>query len=287
MPKFSIVIPVFNRASLVMDTINSVFNQRCEAYELIVVDDGSSDSLENHLSDVISSKKLKYVYQSNQGVSSARNRGAVLANGEYLLFLDSDDKVTDNWLLDYEMTISENDPDIIYCGINRIKGFENVGYSDPRDPYNNGTDFGNVIPGSFCIRKSLFHSIGGYDEALAYGENTELGFRLKMTNPIFAFIPSPNLIYTMHLSSHGKNARNKMSGLLYTIEKHPRLFNAQTDLKKRFLSIAGVAAIQCDEFSIAQNVLLQACKIKPFDIVSIFRYLLALSPWFSKKIWLR
>jgi glycosyltransferase involved in cell wall biosynthesis len=256
-------------------------------YELIVVDDGSTDSLENHLSELISANKLKYIYQLNQGVSSARNKGAFFANGEYLLFLDSDDKVTENWLLDYEKIISENHPDVVYCGINRLKGHKVVGYSDPRDPYKNGTDFGNVIPGSFCIRKILFDRIGGYDEALAYGENTELAFRIKMGDPIFAFIHSPNLLYTIQKESHSKNARNKMKGLLYTIEKHPQLFNRQKNMKKRFLSIAGVSAIQCEEFSIAQDVLLQAWIISPFDILSIFRFILALSPSFSKKVWMR
>ena len=278
---------MFNRASLVMDTIKSVFSQRYKAYELIIVDDGSTDSLESYLSEEISAKKLKYVYQSNQGVSSARNRGAFLSNGEYLLFLDSDDKVTENWLLDYDKEISEYNPDIVYCGIYRIKGVEVVGYSDPRDPYANGTDFGNVLPGSFCIRKILFYQIGGYDEALAYGENTEMGFRLKMGDPIFSFIPAPNLLYTIQSQSHGKNARNKMHGLLYTIEKHPSLFNAQKDMKKRFLSIAGVSAIQCEEYSIARFSLLRAWKLKPLDMLSIFRYLIALSPWISKKIWVR
>lgn len=270
-----------------MDTIKSVFRQRYKDYELIIVDDGSTDSLGSYLSEEISAKKFKYVYQLNQGVSSARNRGAVLANGEYLLFLDSDDKVTENWLLDYEQAISEYDPEIVYCGINRIKGLEVVGYSDPRDPYANGIDSGNVLPGSFCIRKSLFHRIGGYDEALAYGENTELGFRLKMGDPKLAFITAPNLLYTIQVVSHGKNARNKMQGLLHTIEKHPRLFNAQKDMKKRFLSIAGVSAIQCEEYSIARVALLRAWKLKPLDLLSIFRYLIALSPWVSKKIWVR
>ena len=287
MPRFSIIIPVFNRASVVMDTIKSVFSQKYKAYELIIVDDGSTDSLESHLSEEISAKKLKYVYQSNQGVSFARNMGAFLANGEYLLFLDSDDTVTENWLLDYEKAISEYNPDIVYCGINRMKGLEVVGYSDPHDPYANGIDFGNVLPGSFCIRKSLFHQIGGYDEALAYGENTELGFRLKMGDPILAFITAPNLLYTIQAVSHGKNARNKMQGLLHTIEKHTLLFNTHKDMKKRFLSIAGVSAIQCKEYSIARVALLRAWKLKPFDMLAIFRYLIALSPWVSKKIWVR
>lgn len=203
------------------------------------------------------------------------------------MFLDSDDKVTENWLLDYEYAISEYDPDIVYCGINRIKGLKVVGYSDPRDPYANGIDFGNVLPGSFCIRKSLFHRIGGYDEALAYGENTELGFRLKMCDPILVFITAPNLLYTIQAVSHGKNARNKMQGLLYTIEKHPHLFNAQKDMKKRFLSIVGISAIQCEEYSIARVAFLRAWKLKPLDMFSIFRYLIALSPWVSKKIWVR
>ena len=149
--------------------------------------------------------------QPNSGVSAARNKGASLSKGEYLIFLDSDDHVTQNWLSDFEKKIHLKNPDIIYCGINRLKENILVEYTNPGDPYKDGKSFGNVIPGSFCIKSTFFTRIGGYDANLAYGENTELGFRLKMENPSVEFIDSPNLLYTLHENSHGKNARNKMN----------------------------------------------------------------------------
>jgi glycosyltransferase involved in cell wall biosynthesis len=285
MPLISIIIPVFNRANFVMNTICTIFKQRFRDYELIIVDDGSTDDLERVLSSEISTKQLIYVFQENQGVSSARNMGTFLAKGKYLVFLDSDDLVTENWLFDYENAIKTSDPDIIYCGINRFSDNILVEYTDPTNPYKDGKSFGNVIPGSFCIKKTFFEIIGRYDEQLAYGENTELGFRIKMTSPTTAFIRSPNLIYNLHENSHGKNVRNKMNGIIYTINKHPLIFNENKDMKRRFLSIAGVAAVSIKENIRARELFWKAWKLSPLNFIMLLRLLFSLSPFIIKKIW--
>ena len=285
MPLFSIVIPVFNMASLIESTLESVYNQKLLDFEVIIVDDGSSDELSHILEKYIEQKGLIYFYQFNNGVSSARNRGVLMAKGEYIVFLDSDDKVTHTWLYDYANVIKESNPDIVYCGINRIKDDKLVEYTDPKDPYKNGIDFGNVIPGSFCLKKSFFELIGGYDEKLAYGENTELGFRIKYANPSKAFIISPNLLYSMLENSHGKNARNKMNAMIYTIQKHPHLFNENKGMKRRFLSIAGVAAVQSKEYKKSKELLFAAWKIDPLNLNLFLRFMCSISPLLSKRIW--
>ena len=199
MPLFSVIIPVFNRASSVCTTLESVYNQTFSDFEIIVVDDGSTDTLKDSLLNYISLSNFSYYFQSNAGVSAARNRGANLSNGEYLVFLDSDDHVTENWLRDYANEIDARHPDLIYCGINRMKEDVFVSYTDPRNPFSNGVDIGTVLPGSFCIRRSFFDSVGGYDIQLSYGENTELGFRLKLNNPTISFIG--NLVKSILLFS--------------------------------------------------------------------------------------
>jgi glycosyltransferase involved in cell wall biosynthesis len=284
-PLFSIVIPVFNRSSSLWSTLDSVFKQRFTDFEVVVVDDGSTDELIDSLSNYIPLSNFVYHYQTNAGVSTARNNGALLAHGEYLVFLDSDDHVTENWLLDYVNEIDAAHPDLIYCGINRMKEDIVVAYTDPRNPFGNGVDVGNVIPGSFCIRRSFFDLVGGYDSQLSYGENTELGFRIQQNNPTIEYISTPNLLYSMQEFSHGKNVRNKMNGLVYTIQKHSTLFNHNSSMKKRFLSIAGVSAIQCSEFSQAQALFWEALLTKPVSIESLFRYLVSLSPSLSKILW--
>jgi len=286
MPLISIVIPVFNRASLVCSTLDAVLKQEFKDFEVILVDDGSTDGLKNKLSSYIDVGTIKYYFQSNAGVSEARNKGASISEGRFLIFLDSDDSVTENWLFDYANMIKKSNPDIIYCGINRLKNNILVEYTDPTNPYRDGKCFGNVIPGSFCIKSEYFMTIGGYDNKLAYGENTELGFRIKMTRPFTAFIISPNLIYNLQENSHGKNARNKINGIIYTINKHPQLFSENKELKVRFLSIAGVAAVSIKENMRARELFWKAWKISPFNLYTFLRLLFSLSPSISNKIWL-
>src|SRR5215510_6541262 len=89
MPFFSVIIPTFNRADLLASTLESVFAQRCKEFEVIVVDDGSTDGTINYLKSL--RKHVSVYQQSNRGAGAARNLGVRYAKGKYLAFLDSDD----------------------------------------------------------------------------------------------------------------------------------------------------------------------------------------------------
>src|SRR5690606_37292864 len=90
MPLFSIIIPAYNRADLISGTLDSVFAQTERDYEVIVVDDGSTDAT----AEVVKSYGdcVRYVYQENAGPGAARNRGIQQSTGQYVVFLDSDDR---------------------------------------------------------------------------------------------------------------------------------------------------------------------------------------------------
>lgn len=285
MPLFSVIIPVFNRESFVCSTLATIMKQKFKDFEIILVDDGSTDDVKTKLSSYIDSRAIKYYYQTNAGVSAARNKGASFSQAKYLIFLDSDDSVNENWLSDYATMISKHNPDIIYCGINRMKDNLLLEYTDPTNPFKDGKSFGNVIPGSFCIKKIFFENIGRYDEQITYGENTELGFRIKIANPTMSFINQPNLVYNLYENSHGKNTRNKMNSIIYSINKHPQLFNDNKDMKSRFLSIAGVAAVSINENIRAKEYFWEAWKLCPFNIIMLLRLLFSFSPFISRKIW--
>ena len=93
-PLFSIIIPTYNRAHLILDTLNSVKNQSFIDFELIVVDDGSTDNTNEVVENYISNNKLKnfsYYYKTNGERGAARNYGIERAKGQFLTFLDSDD----------------------------------------------------------------------------------------------------------------------------------------------------------------------------------------------------
>ncbi|MBP1741124.1 MAG: glycosyl transferase family 2 [Deltaproteobacteria bacterium] len=89
-PHVSVVIPTYNRASCITRTIDSVFAQTYGDYEIIVVDDGSTDNTREVLGRY--GNRIRYIHQPNSGVSSARNTGILSARGEWVAFLDSDDE---------------------------------------------------------------------------------------------------------------------------------------------------------------------------------------------------
>lgn len=87
----SIIIPSFNRAHSLPAAIESVLNQTYDNWELIIIDDGSTDSTAGVIEKYKNDTRVRYYYQDNLGVSAARNLGATKARGKYLIFLDSDD----------------------------------------------------------------------------------------------------------------------------------------------------------------------------------------------------
>jgi glycosyltransferase involved in cell wall biosynthesis len=88
----SVIIPTFNRENTLARAIKSVTAQTLDNWELIIVDDGSTDRTAEVVSKFMDSDRIYYYIQNNKGVSSARNYGAALAKGDYLIFLDSDDE---------------------------------------------------------------------------------------------------------------------------------------------------------------------------------------------------
>jgi glycosyltransferase involved in cell wall biosynthesis len=101
MPTFSVVIPTFNRAQFVVKAIESVLCQTCADYEIIIIDDGSTDATCAVLAPYM--RRIRYQYQDNAGVSAARNAGIKASQGQWIAFLDSDDE----WLPDRLQTVRE------------------------------------------------------------------------------------------------------------------------------------------------------------------------------------
>ena len=102
-PFFSVVVPTYNRRSMLERALRSVWAQTCDDYELIVVDDGSTDGTAEFLATLGSD--VRTVRQENQGPSAARNAGVALARGTYVVFLDSDDELLPDALACYARAI--------------------------------------------------------------------------------------------------------------------------------------------------------------------------------------
>ena len=98
--KVSVIVPVFNSSKYIGATLDSIINQDFDGFEIIVVDDGSADNSLDIINEKLNSINIPntVIHQENQGVSSARNKGIEVSNGDYLVFVDADDYITPNHL---------------------------------------------------------------------------------------------------------------------------------------------------------------------------------------------
>ncbi|MDD4353937.1 MAG: glycosyltransferase family 2 protein [Candidatus Nanoarchaeia archaeon] len=111
----SIIIPTYNRKDKIERAINSVLKQTYKNWELIIVDDGSTDGTQESIKRYLKNKKIKYYYKKNGGVSSARNFGMKKATGKYIAFLDSDDEFLKNKLEVQLNEMIENNVEFSIC----------------------------------------------------------------------------------------------------------------------------------------------------------------------------
>lgn len=105
-PLLSIIIPTYNCSHYIKRVLNSILKQDFDNYEVIIIDDGSTDNTKELLNQYKSSK-IKVVYKTNSGVSDSRNKGISIAKGEYILFLDADDYIDKNYLKEIEAIIKK------------------------------------------------------------------------------------------------------------------------------------------------------------------------------------
>ena len=117
--RFSVVIPLYNKAPYVKKALESVFAQTFRDFELIVVDDGSTDDSLNVAKEVLDASGIYHqlIHQDNAGVSTARNNGVASSNGDYICFLDADDWWAPNFLERMDWLIKEYPEAGIY-GVN-------------------------------------------------------------------------------------------------------------------------------------------------------------------------
>ena len=187
-PLVSVIVPTYNRGWCLEEAIDSVFSQSYGEYELIIVNDGSTDDTENRLSQY---HKITVITQQNRGVSAARNRGIALSSGDLIAFLDSDDL----WLpekLSVQVAFFQANPEALVCQTQEtwIRNGRRI-YPKNRHQKQSGNFFERslrlclVSPSAVMMKKDLFETVGMFDESLPACEDYELWLRVGTGIPIF------------------------------------------------------------------------------------------------------
>ena len=115
----TVIIPVYNGEKTISETLESVLKQTYNNFEIVIVNDGSTDTTQVILNDYAEQdSRIKVISQKNSGVSAARNNGIVHSEGKYVCFLDADDMYSKTFLEKMYEKITKNNMDICYCGYN-------------------------------------------------------------------------------------------------------------------------------------------------------------------------
>ena len=218
-PKFSIIVPLYNKAPYVRKALESVMSQTFSDWECIIVDDGSTDNsaavCEEFSNPLIpsSSNPIRLIRQPNSGVAKARNVGVENSHGEFLCFLDADDWWELTFLEELDKLISEYPDAGIYCtnyvyykpGKTHVALNFERGYMNYPEAYLHGEM--PVWTGATCMPRCVFDEMGGFPVGIKLGEDFLLWAKTALHYPV-AFCEKPLAYYNNDVPAHLRATRN-------------------------------------------------------------------------------
>ena len=216
----SVVIPLYNKESCIRKTIDSILSQSFRDFEIVIVDDGSSDGSAKIVSS-IPDDRIRLITKVNGGPSSARNRGIEEAKGDYVAFIDADDIWSPDYLKEM-VDLMADFPDAVIWGFNysmiqdgQVKNStveEYRGYVSERWDY-----FPFFFSSSStCCRRSTLIELGGFDERMVYGEDIDMWFRLLLRGE--------GVLDTRVLAFYNKDGEDSLTQHRMPLEKHLPFF---------------------------------------------------------------
>ncbi len=225
--RVAVVIPVYNGAEFLAETIESVLAQTMQPAEIIVVDDGSSD---DSLSIARSFSGVRVIAQANAGVSVSRNRAVAEASAPWIAFLDADD-VWDPRKLEVQMAAIRNSPktDLCFTATRELTKKSNdesweIGPAS-RPPASGAVGrllYGKlrIVPSCVILRRSKFLSVGGFAKEASPCEDWDLWLRLEQAGATFTALHEPLLLYRQHSNNTSNNSRRMYDAERRAFEKN-------------------------------------------------------------------
>ena len=251
MPFFSVIIPLYNKEKFVENTLKSVLNQSFINFEVIIVNDGSTDASEEKVKQ-FNDDRIRYFSKENEGVSTARNYGITIAKSEYITFIDADDLWYPDFLQEMFQNINRFPNQKIFSGaieVETIAKTLKAQYSIERTSdceivnYFDASIKTTVICTSCAVfHESIFDEIGNFDNNLKSGQDTDLWIRMGLIYPVvFSWKILARYVYDHHsLSKKREFITQKLD-----FSKFSKTENEQPALKK-FLDLNRFAfAIKC------------------------------------------
>ncbi|TFJ93045.1 glycosyltransferase family 2 protein [Lentibacillus salicampi] len=237
----SVIVPVYNAEKYISYCIDSILAQTYNNIELILVNDGSKDN-SGLICDIYASqdRRVKAIHQKNSGPSVARNKGIKNSNGDFLQFVDADDKI-DHFMIDRLLSVYKNDIDLVLCGYQSLIKFNQKNSKKTIVPSYEGcysfSIFMELFPSLF--KNNLINSPGNklYDSTIIKGN--DIGFPIGVHN-------GEDLLFNIEYLRHCKNIYIKKEPLYYYIDNNP--FSLTKNYKSGFFENRKVVYNELNKF---------------------------------------
>lgn len=278
-PKVSVIIPTYNRADLLPRTIESVLNQTFKNFELIIVDDGSTDNTEEVVKEFQErDERVRYIWQENSGgAAKPKNNGIKNSRGDYIAILDSDDEwLPDKLVKQLELFESSSHPELGFVDCNALMVDEKSGkhweYRIP--PYKNvlkeilARDYMGSGSG-IMYKKSVFDTIGLFDENLKRGQDWEIRIRIAQKYG-FDCVDEPLYKYYVHSENLSSTLRKgeKVKDLEYVFNKYKKYYEQNYKICSTKLRYTGTTYVLTGQIKKARQSFLKSIKTNPLNLKS-------------------
>ncbi|UCD33432.1 MAG: glycosyltransferase family 2 protein [Desulfobacterales bacterium] len=291
MPEVSVIIPTFNRAKIVPKAIDSALQQTYRDYEIIVVDDGSTDNTKAVLEPY--DDKIEYRYKDNGGISSARNYGIKLARGRYVALLDSDDYWLDK-KIERQMACFWDNPSYGMVAT-RCSSFDIDGNFDTVEPQGkiraknrpgkSGWIYQDLFYRNFIrtssvvIKRDCFAKVGLFDESLYQCNDVDMWMRMARAYQVW-IINEPLTVYTDNPKGVSTDSLEGRGTYLRVLEKNhdPALIPSRLYKKRmaRIYAHIGKHHVRRGDLGAAKQVLGKALSLQPLNFRALRNYGLAI-----------
>jgi glycosyltransferase involved in cell wall biosynthesis len=230
--RVSVIIPAYNAGAFVAECLESVLQQTYRSFEIVVVNDGSSDATESVLETY--RDRIIYVAQENRGAAAARNAGIRLASGEFVAFLDADDYWLPEFLERQVPLLEERSTAALVCSDvyllvdGQIAQTLSVTAAE-RNPLRKPVGYWRFYTISVVARRQAIIDVGGFDESVGISEDLDLWIRLAMAGHEFAHNPIPLAAYRRHTSNVTRYLGRRLDSYVQLGEKLLRTYPLSAD----------------------------------------------------------
>ncbi|MGA7870999.1 MAG: glycosyltransferase [Candidatus Binatus sp.] len=292
MPRASVIIPAYNAAATIAGTVDSVVGQTLQDFEIICVDDGSTDRTRAILEGY--GDRVRLVEQANGGPAAARNNGARHSSGEYVAFLDADDVWMPQFL---ERSVAALDADpalsLVYCnaaladseGVALDTSLVGDGFDHPPSLNELLTRLWPIMPSAALVRRSAYEQCGGYRDELRGAsfrfEDVDFWIKMREQGP-FGYIADPLIIWRFAWFPKQLKRLPDYSKALHVFEAYLQeryglsaapLVQARTRAPRSILATIGLKALRDGDRPRARAAFARAIRVDPYRLKNYLRWI--------------